>query len=141
MYSGADCYILQNREYFVDWTCGYNLLFYPFDTQVCKMMFEMTGGTKDYLTFAVDRDEKGKGVHYQGEVLLLEYTVGEMMLKVVNDSDSKYAQMKVSLSITRRWFYFGKNVFIQSVLLLAVAYMTFYHRVDNFQDRVMVSIP
>ena len=63
-----------------------------------------------------------------------------MMLKVVNDSDSKYAQMKVSLSITRRWFYFGINVFLQSVLLLAVAYMTFYYRVDNFQDRVMVSI-
>ena len=140
VYSGADCYILQKREYFVDWTCDYNLLFYPFDTQVCKMMFEMAGGTKEYLTFAVDRDEEGKGVHYQGEVLLLEYTVGEMMLKVVNDSDSKYAQMKVSLSITRRWFYFGINVFIQSVLLLAVAYMTFYYRVDNFQDRVMVSI-
>ena len=57
VYSGADCYILQKREYFVDWTCNYNLLFYPFDMQVCKMMFQMTGGTKDYLTFAVDRDE------------------------------------------------------------------------------------
>ena len=29
---------------------------------------------------------------------------------------------------------------LQSVLLLIVAYMTFYYRVDNFQDRVMVSI-
>ena len=140
VYSGADCNILQKREYFVDWTCDYNLLFYPFDTQVCKMLFEMTGGTRDYLTLEIDRDEEGKGVHYQGEKLLLEYTVGEMMLKVVNDSDSKYAQMKVSLSITRRWFYHGINVFLQSVLLLVVAYMTFYYRVDNFQDRVMVSI-
>ena len=31
-------------------------------------------------------------------------------------------------------------MFLQSVLLLIVSYMTFYYRVDNFQDRVMVSI-
>merc|ERR1711978_698586 len=63
-----------------------------------------------------------------------------MFLKTVNDTSSKYASMKVSLSFTRRWFYHGINVFLQSVLLLIVAYMTFYYRVDNFQDRVMVSI-
>ena len=81
-----------------------------------------------------------------------------MMMKVINDSSAKYAQMKVSLTFTRRWFYHGVNVFLQelsrfinkhtvanvrdlqSVLLLIVAYMTFYYRVDNFQDRVMVSI-
>merc|ERR1711978_483740 len=63
-----------------------------------------------------------------------------MFLKTVNDSSAKYAQMKVSLTFTRRWFYHGVNVFLQSVLLLIVAYMTFYYRVDNFQDRVMVSI-
>ena len=38
VYSGAACNILQKREYFVDWTCDYNLLFYPFDTQVCKII-------------------------------------------------------------------------------------------------------
>ena len=47
---------------------------------------------------------------------------------------------QVSLTFTRRWFYHAINVFLQSVLLLIVAYMTFYYRVDNFQDRVMVSI-
>jgi len=140
VYAGVDSNILQKREYFIDWTCDYNLLFYPFDTQVCKMSFEMSGGTKDYLSMEVDIDGNFTGVEYLGDTLLLEYTVGQMMLKVVNDSDSKFASVKVSLTFTRRWFYHGINVFLQSVLLLVVAYMTFYYRVDNFQDRVMVSV-
>ena len=36
-----------------------------------------------------------------------------MMVKVINDSSAKYAQMKVSLTFTRRWFYHGVNVFLQ----------------------------
>ena len=34
VYEGLVSNILQKREYFIDWTCDYNLLFYPFDTQV-----------------------------------------------------------------------------------------------------------
>lgn len=36
-----------------------------------------------------------------------------IMMKVINDSSAKYAQMKVSLTFTRRWFYHGVNVFLQ----------------------------
>ena len=72
-----------------------------------------------------------------------------MMLKNMgNATDSNYAGMKVlyyhittcdichcqvSLLLTRRWFYHAVSVFLQSVLLLVVAYTTFYYRVDNFQ--------
>lgn len=97
------------------------------------MSFELSGGTKDYLQLEVDAFDNFTGVEYLGDKNLLEYTVGEMLLKVVNDSEAKNAQMKVSLTFTRRWFYHGINVFLQSVLLLIVAYMTFYYRVDNFQ--------
>ena len=37
VYEGVKSNILQKREYFTDWTCDYNLLFYPFDTQVCSI--------------------------------------------------------------------------------------------------------
>ena len=37
VYEGIKSNILQKREYFIDWTCDYNLLFYPFDTQVCHI--------------------------------------------------------------------------------------------------------
>ena len=91
-------------------------------------------------------------MEYTGPATLLEYTVGQMMLKNMgNNTDSDYAGMKVglaltwrpcnagggvvqvSLLLTRRWFYHAVSVFLQSVLLLVVAYTTFYYRVDNFQ--------
>ena len=34
VYEGIKSNIIQKREYFIDWTCDYNLLYYPFDTQV-----------------------------------------------------------------------------------------------------------
>merc|ERR1719206_1648338 len=86
---------------------------------------------RDYVDMDVDYD----GVEYTGKEVLLEYVVGDMMLKKMgNDTGSKYAGMKVSLILTRRWFYHAVSVFLQSVLLLVVAYTTFYYRIDNFQD-------
>ena len=50
--------------------------------KVCKMTFELAGGTKDYLQLEVDAYDNFTGVDYLGDKLLLEYTVGEMLLKV-----------------------------------------------------------
>ena len=104
------------------------------------MTLEISKGTKEYLQLEVDSYDNFTGVEYLGDKQLLEYTVGDLLLKVINDSSAKNAQMKVSLTFTRRWFYHGVNVFLQSVLLLIVAYMTFYYRVDNFQARQALEI-
>ena len=45
--------------------------------------------------------------------IMLMIMIMIMMMKVINDSSAKYAQMKVSLTFTRRWFYHGVNVFLQ----------------------------
>ena len=37
----VDGYIIMSREYFIDWTCDYELVFYPFDTQVCQTLGQM----------------------------------------------------------------------------------------------------
>lgn len=34
VYEGVSGYIIMQREYFIDWTCDYELTYYPFDTQV-----------------------------------------------------------------------------------------------------------
>ena len=60
-------------------------------SKVCKMMFDMTGATREYVDMDIDFD----GVEYTGPTTLLEYVVGEMMLKNMgNASDSTYAGIK-----------------------------------------------
>merc|ERR1711902_25117 len=44
------------------------------------------------------------------------------------------------MGFKRRWVYHLITVFFQSVLLLGVAYMTFYFKISNFQDRIMIAI-
>jgi hypothetical protein len=39
----------------------------------------------------------------------------------------------------RRWFHHGISVFLQSILLLVSAYMTFFYVMDNFQERVLLT--
>jgi len=137
LYAGSDGYIIMSREYFIDWTCDYDLVYYPFDTQVCKMMFDLNGITMDYVKLEKDFE----GVTYTGQKVLMEYVIGDMYLKnMANETGRKYAGLKVSMALTRRWIYHLFAVFIQSVVLLVVAYMTFYYRIDNFQDRIMVAI-
>ena len=34
VYEGVSGFIIMSREYFIDWTCDYELVYYPFDTQV-----------------------------------------------------------------------------------------------------------
>ena len=52
------------------------------------MMFEMSGVTRQYVDLEVDYD----GVEYTGQRTLLEYVVGDMMLKNIgNTTNSEYA--------------------------------------------------
>ena len=36
VYSGVDSNIIMKREYFIDWACDYDLIYFPFDTQENK---------------------------------------------------------------------------------------------------------
>merc|ERR1712223_1083411 len=113
---------------------------YPFDSNVCTLMFEV-GINKDYIKLLIDQTYGGEGAEYTGEKDLLEYTVGDVTIdNLSNDTSSDYGQVEVKIVFRRKWFYHLITIFIQSVLLLGLAYMTFYFRINNFQDRVMISI-
>ena len=51
-----------------------------------------------------------------------------------------FGRARVKIMFKRRWVYHLITVFFQSVLLLGVAYMTFYFKISNFQDRIMIAI-
>ena len=46
IYEGIDSRIIMTREYFVKFNCDFDLLMYPFDTQVCNMQLK-------YMNFIV----------------------------------------------------------------------------------------
>ena len=46
MLDGYDVPMIMIWEYFVKFNCDYDLLFYPFDTQICEMQFQVNGINK-----------------------------------------------------------------------------------------------
>ena len=56
LFSGKDNAIFFTREYYQDYGCHFDLRFYPFDTQMCQMIFEIQGKTDNYVRFVRDGD-------------------------------------------------------------------------------------
>ena len=59
-YSNA---ISLKREYYQEFACEFSLNYYPFDTQVCHMVFALQGFTKEFIIMEAD----GVGVEYTGD--------------------------------------------------------------------------
>ena len=53
------------REYYQEFACEFVLNFYPFDTQVCHMVFALQGFTKEFIVLKIDEE----GVEYTGQTL------------------------------------------------------------------------
>ena len=136
IYRGSDCPLVMRREYFIEFNCDYNLLMYPFDTQICQMMVQVNGIPKQYLHLGVQLP-KGcpdcEGADYLGSRDLVEYIIGESMVDELYNSTEKTGKVEVNIVFKRKWSYHFWTIFLQSVLLISVAYMTFYFKLSNFQ--------
>ena len=84
LFSGRENAIHLTREYYQEYSCQFNLYYYPFDTQVeiqfilcgfilqnlepiflqmCEMVFEVQGKTDKYVKLVKD----GEGVEFLGK--------------------------------------------------------------------------
>ena len=116
--------------------CEYDLRMYPFDTQICLMEFQVNGIPTRYLELGVEMPEdcpECDGGEYLGNRNLVEYLVGMTVMEDLTNYSAVFGRARVKLMFKRRWVYHLITVFIQSILLLGVAYMTFYFKISNFQ--------
>ena len=54
------------------------------------------------------------------------------MDEMSNDTD-KTGKVRVMTLFKRKWTYHFWTIFVQSIMLIGVAYMTFYFKISNFQ--------
>ena len=97
VYLGTQCPIVYFKEYFIRFSCIFDLQMYPFDSNICTLVFEVSGINKDYIQLLIDTAYGGNGAEYTGEKDLLEYMVGDITIdNLSNDTDNNYGQVMVS---------------------------------------------
>ena len=73
------------------------------------------------------------GADYLGSRQLVEYVIGGNVMDPMMNNSEKTDIVRVLTVFKRKWNYHFWTIFVQSVILIGVAYMTFYFKLSNFQ--------
>lgn len=133
LFSGRKNAVYLTREYYQEYACEFDLIYYPFDTQVCSMIFEIQGKTDNYMRLS---KEPGAGIEFLSSRKLVEYEI--QMEALTFQSVNNISQGVVKFVFRRNMEFHVTNTFLQTFILTCVGYFSYYFDVDNFSDRIMV---
>ncbi|KAK7084745.1 hypothetical protein SK128_000419 [Halocaridina rubra] len=122
------------RKYFTIYTCNFDLVLYPFDIQNCYMQLQILSASSEYLIF----NPSESFVEYLGSKYLVEYEIGPIDLQVVNTT--QYSVLKVEVMLIRRYGYAILNIYIPSLTLIIISYITLFFRSFIFDTRIMTAL-
>ncbi|KAK8394309.1 hypothetical protein O3P69_006482 [Scylla paramamosain] len=135
LYPGWGNPLVSYRKYLISFTCDFDLTRYPFDHQSCLLLFKLSSAARDNIRW----DRETSWVRYKGSHLLLEYTVGEVTI-VSDSSDDENGILKVRVPLSRRFGYAIINIYLPSLIMAIVGYLTLFFLTDNFEVPVMTSL-
>jgi hypothetical protein len=98
------------------------------------MVFEIQGKTEDYVK--LERD--GAGIEFIGGRELVEYEIQMEALHI--ESVNRISRAVVKIVFRRNMEFHVTNTFLQTFILILVGFMTLFFDVDNFTDRIMVTL-
>ncbi|KAK8752214.1 hypothetical protein OTU49_012524, partial [Cherax quadricarinatus] len=122
------------RKYGTVYMCDLDLVLYPFDVQECYMQLRITSATKSFLVFETQQSV----VNISANKLLLEYEVG--MVTLLHGSSRMYSEVRVRVPLTRRSGYAILTIYIPTLVLLVVSYITLFFRPTIFDTRMMSAL-
>ena len=100
------------------------------------MQLQVNGVPKQYIQMLVQIPQECAdcdGAEYLGSRQLVEYVIGDTVMDPMANNTEKTDIVRVLTVFKRKWTYHFWTVFFQSVILIGVAYMTFYFKLSNFQ--------
>ena len=134
LFPGSNNAILLRREYYQDFSCEFDLRYYPFDTQACYMIFEIQGKTDNYVKLVKD----GEGIELLSSPMLVEYEIQAWQLNT--ESANNISLARAIIVFRRRMEHHVSNTLATTFILMWVGYLSYFFHVDNFTDRIMVSL-
>ncbi|XP_071543632.1 uncharacterized protein [Panulirus ornatus] len=131
-YSGAANPLVLQREMTFDLMCTFDLTLYPFDTQRCTMTLYVGAYTRHYVLTSLHN------VTFSGTRRLLEYRVTGVRHTPLEYQD-KSGQL-IEIVLANLYGYYISSAYVPTMLLVIISYLTFFFSLDDFTNRVMVSL-
>ena len=102
---------------------------------MCSLKFELRDKTEEFVQFV----KEGKGINYSGDRNLADY---EIILEelVITNSPSNHSMAIVTVVFRRQTGFHSITTFTQTMVILLVAFVTFFFNIRNFSDRIMVNL-
>ncbi|ROT70082.1 hypothetical protein C7M84_011652 [Penaeus vannamei] len=110
VFPGSGNPLLLRQELSITFQCQFDLLWFPFDNQRCSINFRLN-------------DVESK-------------LVRQVTLKGKDETSGQ----KLTIVFTNLFLYYLANSYLPSFLLVVISYSTFYFRLEDFNERIMVSI-
>ena len=133
VYQGYKNSLMYLRRYYAEYHCTFNLRFFPFDEQVCKMEFKARTVTRQYLELLPGR------LNYKGPEVLVEFIVSNTNMTTAREHTTR-SEIRIVINLARQYTYHLSQSFFQSWLLGFLAYLTFWININDFTDRFMGSL-
>ena len=91
VFKGSENPLLYSRHHNIEFQCNFDMTYYPFDVQQCRMIFLRVG---DGGKFKLLPDLGGRALRYLGERELMQYHIDEWVL----DAQSGWVCLFIFLS-------------------------------------------
>ncbi|XP_059081195.1 uncharacterized protein LOC131879020 [Tigriopus californicus] len=134
LFEGESSTISLKRDDLQEFQCNFDLQYYPFDTQTCHIIFQTT--EKQYTSLSLrasDVLQVSDGINLT-EYDIIRYNIEESI------SNANFSRAIANVTLRRKMAYHVFNTFFQTLLLIFVGYLSFFFKVDNFSDRIMVTL-
>ncbi|XP_068247547.1 uncharacterized protein [Palaemon carinicauda] len=131
LFEGKQNTLVMTERSTISFSCQFNLQRYPFDTQLCSVLYSEINSIQ-HIKYIIEN------VSFEGNRKLLEYEVTRLTAKLVSRNEEDVIQ--IELEFRNQYGYYIGNAFIPSLLLAVISYLTFFFDMDDFQDRIMVSL-
>ncbi|XP_042237656.1 uncharacterized protein LOC121876535 [Homarus americanus] len=134
VYPGDKNSLKLTQTYHVIVSCQMNLVSYPFDSQLCSFIIRLQYFTKDLVAF------KGSDilVEYRGAKNLREYEMRHV--EMVQSDWNSHSGQEIRFRLENLSGFYVSSTYVPTFLMVLICYSTFYFELDDFNDRIMVSL-
>ena len=128
-FEGADNSMTMSRFYNIRFICNYQMQWYPFDVQKCKLILAMQGKTSDFTQL------HNQVLQFLGNEEVNQYVVLDTSMLV-----SDKAELEIEIVLGRRLLTIILTTIVPTVLLNIISYATNHFKAFFFEAIVSVNL-